>query len=68
MDNKGIDWYVSGGPALGASGPVEAGFWSGNLNHQTQLTVSRDAKFMAIGGMGMSREGTYQIQMIHRVP
>jgi RHS repeat-associated protein len=59
VDGKGVDGFVSVGPSLGLSLPVQASFSSGNLDHERKVTVSRSAEFMFGPGMGISEEGDY---------
>ena len=59
FNDKGIDWFIKEGAGIGVTGPVEVSFSSGELKDTVSRTVSRDAKFMAIAGAGVSEEGTY---------
>ncbi len=59
VDGKGVEGFVSVGPSLGLSLPVQASFSSGNLDHERKVTVSRSAEFMFGPGMGISEEGDF---------
>ena len=62
VDGQGAEWFASGGPNFGVSGPAEASSSSGNLSHKPEITVSRNAKLMAIAGMGVSEQGEYDYE------